>query len=238
LQNEGAMLVILGDAIHAEIKRSLADSGDPSRLNDMRESIVIIQFIMQLKVRFPAQFFYCLGNHDYLSKKFRKGGVMQGWIFREVLKKKYGEAMVRAYEQFIASSPLYFIAEGIVANHAGPCDATYSLDDLKQVAITADEELPVIEQSIWRRWKHYQGTYSYNEEQVNKFLAQVIKQPEAIYLVGHSPNLLYYEEYRIQDFVASPMPRHYMIFAGYDECGYALFRNGDPAEAIRFLTLS
>jgi hypothetical protein len=230
-----AVLLFLGDAVHGEMKRHTTDEGVLERLVTMDDSIATIMSIMRLKAAFPQNVFYCLGNHDYLSKKFRKGGIMQGWVFREALMKQYGKDMVAAYEKFIATSPLIFIGSGIVANHAGPIDDVYSLDQLKAKGVTADEGAPFIEQCLWRRWKHYQSFLSYDEEHVKKFLMNVIGQPEAVYLVGHSPNLLYYDEYRINAFTARLMAQHYMVFGGYDACGYGRFVNGSSPASIEFV---
>ncbi|MFC1808506.1 metallophosphoesterase [Candidatus Omnitrophota bacterium] len=235
IQRDEAVIIILGDAVHAEIKSSLTDSGDLKRLRNMQDSIVTIEFIMSIKREYPDNLIYCLGNHDYFTKKYSKGGVVQGWEFRDALKNKYGEEIIMLYERFIASSPLLFIGNGIVANHAGPFDESCALEQLLSQDIAAQQDLDIVEQSVWRRWKHYNAKNSYNEEHVTKFLTNSIKQPEAVYLVGHSPNLLYYDEYRINDFAACLMKNHYMIFAGYDQCGYARFFNGSAANSIEFI---
>jgi len=235
LKEGKAILMSLGDGPHNEPRKNRMDEEEMARVENMESSVTIMQCIMELKVNFPNHFYYLLGNHDYLSVKYTKFGVMQGWVYRNHLKEVYGEEFIDHYRKFIATSPVLMVADGIVANHAGPCDDKFSLQDIAKKELAAFEDDLLVEQLEWRRWKHRDRDFAYNDSTVKKFLKNVIAQPNAVYLVGHSPYLLHDKKYHLNSFTAKLMKNHYMIFAAYDDVGYASFRHQASPESIEFI---
>ena len=221
---EDLFIIFLGDAVHYEYRRSLADEGEPERLMMMDESIVMMQNILALKRAWPSQVYYLLGNHDYLSKKFSKRGIRQGMVYCDALREQYGEKTVGRYREFLTTSPLVMVGNKVVANHAGPCHAAYQLSDLYREGIADEEDNPLVEQLLWRRWKSFESSFTYDEHDVDVFLDRFAGDRDAYYFVGHTPRLLLYDEYRAAPFAVRLTRNHYMVFAAYDTTGYAELR--------------
>ncbi|MBU4468502.1 MAG: metallophosphoesterase, partial [Candidatus Omnitrophica bacterium] len=209
IQRGEAILVILGDAVHSE-----------EDLSEMESSVEIMRFIMDLKIKNPDNVYYVVGNHDYLSGRFSKSGVVQGLVYREKLKKLFGDEYVKLYEEFIKVSPLMLIGNGLVAAHAGPVKRMVSLSDIGNVDVS-DENNPIVEDLTWGRFRQ-DGSWYYDEKDVERFLSN-IGQPNAIFIVAHSPSLIPRGEFH-----AELIPnRHHVIFAGRNDVfGYASFKEG------------
>ncbi len=181
----------------------------------MDTSVEIMQLIFDLKIKFHDSFYYVLGNHDYLSGRFIKGGVKQGLEYKTKLKECFGEEYIQLYQEFLMCSPIMMVAKGLVATHGGPASMIKGLDDILEVN-PINESHPINESLQWGRY-----LTSYGDENVKEFLS-AIEQDEAFFVVGHSPSLLPKD-----DFKAELMPKHYIIYAAGNKPGYASYRNGE-----------
>ena len=74
LEKGSAALVILGDAVHSE---------EPDSLEDMESSLLIMDLIFRLKLRFPERVFFIIGNHDSFLHELMKQGVPQGLLWEK-----------------------------------------------------------------------------------------------------------------------------------------------------------
>jgi predicted MPP superfamily phosphohydrolase len=207
ISNGNLILIILGDAVHNEVD-----------LIEMDSSIKIMDMIMELKTNNPNNVYYLLGNHDYLSDNFSKGGVRQGMLYREKLIKEFGNEYIKKYEEFIKVSPLVAIGQNFVATHASPTYAT-----LKEILETSsiDEESPIVNQLTWGRYNR-----DYDDNDVNLFL-ETINKSTATLIVGHSPHLI-----PVNSFYVKLSKNHFVIFAGRTLCGYVLINDNK----INFIT--
>jgi len=205
IQKGEAVLVILGDAVHSE-----------TNLREMDSSIEIMQFIMDLKIDNPDSVYYLLGNHDYLSGNFSKGFVVQGLVYRNKMEELYGKEFVMLYEDFIKASPLMVIGKGFVGVHGGPIKGV-SLGQIQKVDV-ADESNSIVKQAEWGRCKDERA--GYDENDVQKFLENM-GQAGGLLIVGHSPHLI-----SSGRFFARLFDKHYVIFAGYENAGYAVIQEG------------
>ncbi|MDH3986383.1 MAG: metallophosphoesterase, partial [Gammaproteobacteria bacterium] len=75
-------LIILGDAIHPE---------DPGCLEDMQSSLLMMDLIFRMKLRFPDNVFYTIGNHDSFLHEIMKRGVPQGLLWEKHVLSSRGE---------------------------------------------------------------------------------------------------------------------------------------------------
>jgi hypothetical protein len=116
-----ATLVILGDAVHPE--------GD-SALDEMESSMLMMDLILKLKVRFPQQVFYLRGNHDSFSEEISKHGVPQGLLWEKTLRKHRGKAYKKEMSRFYELLPYVAYSRHFVACHAAPPVSSTSLDKI------------------------------------------------------------------------------------------------------------
>lgn len=212
LRRNEIFIIILGDAVHSE-----------KNLLEMDSSVDIMEFIMELKIQNKDNFYYLLGNHDYLSDMFVKGGIYQGLEYRNRLRELFGDEYIVLYEKFICNSPLMLIAMGLVAVHGGPINSAPSLSYIQNIEVCDESNVSVME-AEWGRWRDVdissKGSFFYYDKiDVNNFLAK-IGMSEAFFIVGHSPKRDENWHWRLMD-------KHHVIFAGHDNTGYAVFKGED-----------
>ncbi|MEK6732728.1 MAG: metallophosphoesterase [Candidatus Omnitrophota bacterium] len=218
LKRNEIFVIILGDAVHSE-----------KNLLEMDSSVAIMEFIMELKIQNKDNFYYLLGNHDYLSDMFIKGGIRQGLEYRKRLRDLFGEEYIALYEEFIYNSLLMLIANSLVAVHGGPVKSASSLSYIQDIKVSDESNISVLE-AEWGRWKDVdifgkESFFYYDEVDVKNFLDK-IGMSEAFFIAGHSPN-------RDGNWHWQLMPRHHIIFAGHDNAGYAVFKDKD----IKFIQI-
>ena len=77
--NNKAKLIFLGDLVHPE----------QYPFDDMKTSIILLNWFMQLKIICPEGVDWIVGNHDPIFENTYKGGVNQSEVFRSALKSSY-----------------------------------------------------------------------------------------------------------------------------------------------------
>ena len=108
-------LIILGDAVHPE---------EPGCLEDMESSLLIMDLIFRMKLRFPDNVFYTIGNHDSFLHEIMKRGVPQGLLWEKHVLSSRGEEYKAGLELFYQQSPLLVVSSDFIACHAGPAPAS------------------------------------------------------------------------------------------------------------------
>jgi hypothetical protein len=98
LEDGTAALVILGDAVHCEVD---------GQLRAMESSMMLMDLIFRLKLRFPEQVFYVRGNHDSFSEDLAKDGVPQGLLWARELSELRGAVYQRAMGDFYRCCPTW-----------------------------------------------------------------------------------------------------------------------------------
>ena len=106
-----ATLVILGDAVHSE---------NIDEMDKFETSMLIMDLIFRLKLRFPENFFYIRGNHDSFDPEINKNGFLQGALFREMLIENRGPEYAAADAEFYDRLPYIICSDTFIACHAGP----------------------------------------------------------------------------------------------------------------------
>lgn len=169
-----ACLVLLGDAVHSERK---------GELDRMDTSLLIMDLIFRLKLRFPKQFFFIRGNHDGFMEEISKGGIPQGLLWKKALKdargKEYRKAMRRYYEllPYVVSSPHF------AATHAAPPRSKISENMLVEI----NNYPGLIPELISNRMVRPNRPGGYTKGDIKRFRKTLDLPSDAPFIVGHTP---------------------------------------------------
>lgn len=174
LENGTASLVLIGDAVHPE--------GEVP-LDEMQGSMLIMDLIMKLKVRFPQQVFYLRGNHDSFSEEIAKGGIPQGLLWEQELISsrgtEYRDEMARFYDQL----PYLIYSTNFVSCHAAAPTTRTELDDL----INLLQQPKLINELINNRLQRPNRPAGYTKGDVKRLKKCLDIDPDVPFIVGHTP---------------------------------------------------
>ncbi len=174
LERGDTALLLLGDEVHPE-----ADD----LIEEMDSSVLMMDLIFKLMIRFPAQVFGLLGNHDSFSTEVVKHGVPQGLLWRKRLQALRGEDYVEQMEVFYRLAPLVAVADNFVACHAGPPRAKISREALIDV-----RRFPgLVHELTWTRARTPAYPAGYSQADVNRFRKSLGLPREAPLIVAHHP---------------------------------------------------
>ncbi|MDJ0872309.1 MAG: metallophosphoesterase [Gammaproteobacteria bacterium] len=169
-----AVLVILGDAVHPE---------EPDEAEFMDSSLMLMDIIFHLKLRFPSQVFFVLGNHDSFDRDVMKHGVLQGAVWErrvmELRGRRYRDELARFYRQ----SPLVVKSAGFIACHAAPARRKLSRD-----SVVSAWHFPDLVRDLTRgRLKSLAFPAGYTRADVRRFRNSLKANRECAFIVGHYP---------------------------------------------------
>ncbi len=174
LEEGTAALVILGDAVHCEVD---------GQLREMQGSILIMDLIFRLKVRFPKQVFYLRGNHDSFSEDIAKDGIPQGLLWAKALSEQRGTAYLKAMTEFYQRLPYVIVANQFIACHAAAPKEKLSREEVVQI----HRNPGLIPQLINNRLHRANRPQGYNRRDVKRFRRAFQLAPEIPFIVGHTP---------------------------------------------------
>ncbi len=174
LIEQRASLVFLGDAVHPE---------GEAPLDEMENSILIMDIIFKLKLRFPEQVFYIRGNHDSFSEDISKGGIPQGLLWKKALIKTRGKKYKNEMSRFYELLPYLAYSEKFVACHAAPPTSSVSLKELINVRTNAK----LIKQLISNRIKQSNRLAGYTRSDVKRLRKNLGLSQKSPMIVGHTP---------------------------------------------------
>jgi len=130
-------IVCVGDGFHSEgraIRRwDLAFEEYRQRYKihknideEMKESLGVMEMVMEVKSTFPGNFHFLKGNHENIKNEeglgnhsFRKY-VYEGSMVFQYIKKFYGEDFLNAYYQFEKNLPLLAVGKNFLISHSEP----------------------------------------------------------------------------------------------------------------------
>ena len=174
LQNDRAMLCILGDAVHSE---------NLNEMEEMDSSILIMDLIFTLKKRFPANVFYLRGNHDSFSPDLSKNGIPQGILMKKALEEQRGPAYVEEMQRFYDLLPYMIVSDSFIGIHAGPPRQGTTKNQLVNVSDDPDLARQLTQNRIKR--PYYLSGYGKAEI---KSLRRALDAPKSTpVIVGHTP---------------------------------------------------
>ena len=99
-------------------------------LDEMESSMLIMDLIFKLKVRFPRQVFYLRGNHDSFSEEIAKGGIPQGLLWEQELISSRGDEYRDEMERFYNQLPYLVYSNNFVSCHAAAPTTSIELDNI------------------------------------------------------------------------------------------------------------
>jgi hypothetical protein len=174
LEQGTAALIILGDAVHPE---------EPDRLEEMDSSLLMMDLIFKLKLQFPGQVHYLLGNHDSFFHEIMKRGVPQGLLWEKHVRSSRGEAYKSALETFYQLSPLLVLAKDFVACHAGPARRKIS----RQLLVDVHQFPDIVHDMTWNRIRTAAFPAGYTRGDVRQFRKGLEVNSDTPFIVGHHP---------------------------------------------------
>jgi hypothetical protein len=132
-------LLCLGDGVHAEgraverWKAAFREYNDgfqehASMDAEMRESLGLMEMVMELKCSLPSRFHFLKGNHENISNEEGEGNhpfvkfVLEGFMVASYIEQFYGEEILKAFSRFEKALPLLAVGPGFLASHAEPAE--------------------------------------------------------------------------------------------------------------------
>ena len=174
LEKGQAALILLGDAVHPE---------QDGELEDMHSSLLMMDLIFKLNLRFPEQVFYIVGNHDSFSHDVMKHGVPQGLLWEKHVAASRGEEYKAELELFYRQSPLVVVSQDFLACHAGPARSKISLQTLVNVRQFPD----ILHDITWNRIRSPRFPAGYARSDVRRFRKGLGAESDTPFIVGHHP---------------------------------------------------
>ena len=174
LENGTAALILLGDAVHSE---------QPGRLEEMESSLLIMDLIFSLKIKYPQQVFFIVGNHDSFQQELMKKGVPQGMLWKKHVVASRGEAYKEQLELFYQQSPLLVLSADFIACHAGPARRKVS----REIIVEAHQFPDIVHDMTWSRIRTQAFPGGYTASDVRQFRKGLQVSSEIPFIVGHHP---------------------------------------------------
>lgn len=169
-----ATIIILGDAVHCDV---------PGQMSEMDDSILMMDLIFKLKLEFPENFFYLLGNHDSFEADISKNGLSQGVLLRKQLQEWRGREYVTEMQRFYDISALVMKSTACAACHAAP-----PRKRLSRAEIIALREYPhTVKEILTNRLRRSHYLAGYDKKDVKRFRTSLGLPKKAALVVGHTP---------------------------------------------------
>ena len=169
-----AALIILGDAVHSE---------QDDQLESMDSSVLMMDLIQRLKLRFPERFFFIIGNHDSFLSEVMKGGIPQSLIWGDALTRLRGREYKQAMERFYQLSPLVALSLDFVACHAAPPRVRITRDQL----VNLRQHPELAHQMTFSRVQTRARPGGYSRGDVRRFRRCLAHDESFPFVVGHYP---------------------------------------------------
>ena len=205
LASNSASLVVLGDAVHSEISKEM---------EDMDGSILMMDLIFKMKIHFPDNFFYLLGNHDSFHREIGKGAILQGILMRKRLHELRGEEYVTEMQKFYDLLPIVMKTDSCIACHAAPPGkkiTRYELINLRNYPVICHEILT-------NRLKRSHYLAGYEKRNVKQFRQSLGLPKRTSFVVGHTPLDPFNSFWKN----AGNIKGHHIIYSGRED-GPAIF---------------
>jgi hypothetical protein len=174
LEEGTAVLVILGDAVHCE---------EDGQLREMEGSMLLMDLIFKLKLRFPEQVFYIRGNHDSFSEDIAKDGVPQGLLWGKELSDRRGTVYLKAMREFYRLLPYVVASPDFVACHAAAPKSEVS----REMLVNLHRHPSLILELINNRLRRPNRPQGYSRSDVKRFRRSLNLDKHTPFIVGHTP---------------------------------------------------
>lgn len=210
-----ASLVILGDAVHRE---------DKGFYEEMESSMLIMDLIFKLKLHFPEQVFYILGNHDSFSNEIGKAGIPQGGLWGKAIRDARGKEYLKEMERFYTLLPLLAYSRSFVACHAAPPVSQPNL----QTLINGRNDSKLCRELTCNRLRAPHRPGGYSKGDIKRLRKCLEVAPDTPMIVGHTPLSL---DQTVWEKVGD-IKNHYIVYGSHDEWVGVLTRIGDKLQPL------
>ncbi len=174
LENKVVTMVLLGDALHSE---------QPEEMEKMENSILMLDLLFTLKLKFPDNFHYIGGNHDSFSQGISKNGVPQGILLKKELYELRGSTYVDNLNRYFKRIPFVVSSNLFIACHAAPPRSKVEYDDIVNI-----HENPALIREVTRNRllrPNYLGGYV--KKDISRFRKTLGVPQGTPFIVGHTP---------------------------------------------------
>jgi hypothetical protein len=130
-------VVCLGDGVHAEgraARRWLAAQEEfmeefkshDNMDEEMRESLGVMEMVMEVKRAYPSRFHFLKGNHENITNESGGGNLpfrkfaLEGMMVLSYMQQFYGSLVLGQYARMEKDLPLLAIGSGFLLSHAEP----------------------------------------------------------------------------------------------------------------------
>jgi len=156
---------------------------EPGREEEMDMSMLLMDLIFRLKLRFPERVFYLCGNHDSFAEDISKGGVPQGLLWERALHDRRGAAYRDAMQRFYDLLPYVAVSPHFVCCHAGPPTMKASRQDLINI-----RDHPQLQYQLTHlRLRKPHSPSGYGRGDVKRLRKRLGVAPNTPLVVGHTP---------------------------------------------------
>ncbi len=217
LRMKTATLIILGDAIHSE---------NVDEMDRFENSMLIMDLIFRLKLKFPENVFYIRGNHDSFDPEINKNGYLQGVLFEEALLQHRGPDYVREMQAFYAALPYIICSDSFIACHAGPPRGGTSRDKLINIV----EHPRLARELTSNRLKRPNYLGGYTKGDVKKLRKCLDRPPKTRFVVGHTP----IDPFGSFWLHAGTIKNHHIIYSAHNEGASIIIGTGNSFMPISF----
>lgn len=174
LEQGRVCVLIIGDAVHSEVD---------GEMESMDSSMLIMDFILGLKLRFPRGVFYLRGNHDSFDEAIAKGGIPQGILWERALRNARGKPYLKAMRRLYKRLPLLAYSKRFIACHAGP--PTYRIT--REQLDAARHTPKLVLQLLTNRLQRPNRPQGYTRGDLKRLRKCLGVKPDTPVVVGHTP---------------------------------------------------
>lgn len=217
LEDGSGLLIILGDAVHPDVEGHEAD---------MDSSMLLMDLIFRLKIRYPDRVFYLRGNHDSFGDDVSKGGVPQGLLWEKALHDKRGLKYRNAMQRYYDLLPYIAVSPSFIACHAGPPTGKYSRDDL----VSIRDNAKVLHQLTHVRLQRPNSPSGYGRGDLARLRKRFGLPADTPVVVGHTP-LSPHDTLWSR---AGGIDEHYVLFGANEGCIGVITRVGRHLVPLRY----
>lgn len=140
LLEEGKVQVVcLGDGVHAEGRAArrwlaaqeefLEDFTSHDNMDaEMRESLGVMEMVMEVKRAYPSRFHFLKGNHENITNESGSGNLpfrkfaLEGMMVLAYMRQFYGSLVLAQYSRMEKDLPLLAVGPGFLLSHAEPAE--------------------------------------------------------------------------------------------------------------------
>ena len=181
LEEGGLQVLCLGDGMHAEARAARRWKAAQREFTDgyrrhanmdeeMRESLGLMEMVMECKSAFSGRFHFLKGNHENIANEEGGGNhpfvkfALEGFMVADYMRLFYGEEILASHYAFEKQLPLLAVGSGFLASHAEPAQffpwervVAYRDDPLVVLGLTWTGDGEAETDSVRRMLEHYLG---------------------------------------------------------------------------------